>query len=177
MITPKSKPHCSWETSNRLFVSVQKEVLFFLKNKLSESKLNLNPKLRVVDDPQNLEHFSFKELKLLRSQTNVAWIDELLQISVAEAVVNLRKFADTQHRNSSKSKVNSLKLFKSNYSINLTMNSCKTGLQKKTVFNFASTVLRVQDVHQETQYLFNVFPNWTSQRRNNSNMIQQKNPN
>lgn len=31
MITPRSKPHCSWETSNRFFVSIRKEVLFVLK--------------------------------------------------------------------------------------------------------------------------------------------------
>jgi hypothetical protein len=158
-ITPKSKPHSSWETSNKFFVSIQEEVLFFLKDKLSKSELNLNPKLRIIDDPQNLEHPFFKKLKPLRSQTNVAWIDESFKISVAETVVDLRKSADVQRRNSSKSKVSSLKLFKSGYFL-----------------NFGSIVPRVRDVQKETQYLLNVSPNWTSQHRSNSNMIKQKNP-
>lgn len=34
----------------------------------------------------------------------------------------------------------------------------------------------MQDVHQETQYLFNVLPDCTSQRRSNSNTIPRKNP-
>ena len=91
MVTPRSKPHRSWETSNRFFVSMREEVLFFLKDKLSASELNLGPKLRLIDDPQNIEHPSFEELKSLRGRTNVAWIDELLVISVAETVVVLRK--------------------------------------------------------------------------------------
>ena len=74
MITPRFKLHCSWETSNRFFVSIQKEVLFFLKDKLSASELNLSPELRLIDDPQNLEHPSFEELKSLRGRTNVAWM-------------------------------------------------------------------------------------------------------
>lgn len=90
-------------------MSIQKEVLFFLKAKLSKSELNLDPKLRIIDAPQNLKHIFFKKLKPLKSQTNVAWIDELLKISVAKVVVNLRKFADVQHKNSTKSKVSSLK--------------------------------------------------------------------
>jgi hypothetical protein len=98
-------------------------------------------------------------LKPLKSQTNVAWIDELFKISVAKAVVNLRKSADVQHKNSNKSKVNSRKLFKSSYFLNFKMNNCKICLPKKTILNFVSIVLRVQDVHQETHYLFNVFPN------------------
>ena len=53
MVTPRSKLRCSWETSNRFLVSIQNEVLFFLKDKLSASELNLNPKFRLIDDPQN----------------------------------------------------------------------------------------------------------------------------
>ena len=181
MITPRSKPHCSWETSNRFFVSIWKEVLLFLKDKLSASELNLSPELRLIDDPQNLGHPSFEELKSLRGRTNVAWIDELLVISVAETVVALRKSADMQHRKSSESKVSPLGLIKSDYFPSIGMNkyrdeSRKACLPKRTLFTNLSTVPRVQDVHQETQYLFNVFPNCTSQRRSNSNMIPRKNP-
>lgn len=176
MITPRSKFHCSWETSNRFFVSIQNEVLFFLKDKLSASELNLSPELRLIYDPQNLEHPSFEELKSLRGRTNVAWIDELLVISVAETVVALRKSADMQHRNSRVSKVSLLGLIKSDYFPNLGMNSRKACLPKRTVLTNLSIVSRVQDVHQKTQYLVNVFPNCTSQRRSNSNMIPRKNP-
>ena len=176
MITPRSKPHCSWETSNRFFVSIRKEVLFFLKDKLSASELNLSSELRLIDDPQNLVHPSFEELKSLRGRTNVAWIDELLVISVAETVVALRKSADMQHRKSSGSKVSPLGLVQPDYFPNLGMNSRKAYLPKRTLLTNLSTVPGVQDVHQETQYLFNVFPNWTSQRRSNSNMIPRKNP-
>ena len=172
----KSKHRCSWKTSYKFFVSIQKEVLFFFKAKLSESELNLNPKLRIIDGPQSLKHTSFKELKPLKSQTDVAWIDELFKISVAKAVVNLRKSADVQHKNSNKSKVNSRKLFKSSYFLNFKMNNCKICLPKKTILNFVSIVLRVQDVHQETHYLFNVFSNWTSQRKSYSSIVLQKNP-
>jgi hypothetical protein len=131
MITPRSKPLCSWETSYRFFVSIQKEVLFFLKNKLSENELNLNPKLRLIDDPQTLEHPSFEELKSLRGRTNMAWIDELLKISVADTIVYLRKSAKMQHRNSSKNKVSPLGLIKSYYFPNLGMNSHKACLPKE----------------------------------------------
>jgi hypothetical protein len=57
MITPRSRPHCSWEPSNGFLVSIRKEVLFFLKDKLSGSELNLSPELRRIDDPQNLTPF------------------------------------------------------------------------------------------------------------------------
>jgi hypothetical protein len=154
---------------------MRKEVLFFFKDKLSASELNLSLKFRLIDDPQKLEYPSFEELKLLRGRTNVAWIDELLVISVAETVVALRKSVDMQHRKSSVSKVSPLGLVQSDYFPNLGINSRKTGLPKRTLFTNLNSVQRVQDVHQETQYLFNVFPNWTSQRRSNSNMIPQKN--
>ena len=83
----------------------------------------------------------------------------------------LRKFADMQHKNSSKSKVSLLKLIKSDYLFNLGINSCKTCLRKKTLLTNLSIVSGVQDAHQEAQSVFNVFPNWTSQRRSNLNMI------
>ena len=114
MITPRSRLHCSWETSNKFLVSIQKEILF-LKDKLSESELNLSPELKLIDDPQNLTHSSFEELKSLRGQTHVDWIGELLEISVAETIVPLRKCADMQHRNSKRSKVNPLELIKFDY--------------------------------------------------------------
>jgi RNA-directed DNA polymerase len=176
MITPRSRPHCSWETSNGFLVSIQKEVLFFLKDKLSESELNLIPELRLIDDPQKLAHSSFEELKSLRGRTNVAWIGELLKISVAETVVVLRKYADMHYRNSKVSKVSPLGLIELDYFPNLGMNGRKACLPKRTLFTNLSSVQRVQDVHQEIQYVFNVFPNWTSQRRSNSNMIPRKNP-
>lgn len=176
MVTPRSKPHCSWETSNRLFVHIQKKVLFFLKDKLSASELKLSPELRLIDDPQNLGHPSFEELKSLRGRTNVAWIDELLVISAAETVVALRQSADMQHRKSRVSKVNLLGLVQPNYFPNLGMNNRKACLPKKTLLTNLSIVLGVKDIHQETQYLSNVFPNWASQRRSNSNMIPRKKP-
>ena len=82
MIIPRFVTHYSWETSNRFSVSIQKEVLFFLKDKLSGSRLNLGPEPRLIDDLQNV-HPSFEELKSLRDQTDVTWIGELLEISVA----------------------------------------------------------------------------------------------
>jgi RNA-directed DNA polymerase len=176
MITPRSRPHCSWEPSNGFLVSIRKEVLFFLKDKLSGSELNLSPELRRIDDPQNLKHPSFEELKSLRGRTNVAWIGELLVISVAETVVALRKIADVQHRNSSRNKVSPLGLIKLDYFPKLGMNSRKACLPKRTLLANLSSVQRVQDVHQEMQYVFKVFPNWTSQRRSNSSMVPRKNP-
>lgn len=44
---------------------MQKEVLLFLKAKLSESKLDLSLKFKLIDEPQNL-YTSFEELKSLR---------------------------------------------------------------------------------------------------------------
>lgn len=176
MITPKSKPHYSWETGNRFFVSIWKEVLFFLKNKLSASKLNLSLlELRLIDDPQNLGHPSFEELKSLRGRTHMAGIDELLVISVAETVVVLRKSADMQHRKSRGSKVSPIGIVQPDYFPTLGINSCKARLPKRTLLTNLSNVPRVQDVHQETQYLCNVFPNCTSQRRSNSNIVPRKN--
>lgn len=157
MVTPRFKLYCSWESSNRFFVSMQKKVLFFLKNKLSESKLNPSSKLRLIDDPQNLRHPSFEELKSVRGRTNVAWIDELLEISVAETVVVLRKSADMQYRNNSRSKVSPLRLIKLDYFLNLGMDSRKACLLKRTLFTNLNSVLRVQDVHQEIQFLFMCF--------------------
>lgn len=133
MVTPRSKPRRSWETSNRFFVSIWKEVLFFLKDKLSVSELNLSLELRLIDDPQNLRHPSFEELKSLRGRTNVAWIDELLVISVAETVVALRKSAGMQHKKSRGSKVSPIGLVKSDYFPNLGMNSRKACLPKRTL--------------------------------------------
>ena len=159
MITPRFKPYCSWETSNRFFVSIGEEVLFFLKDKLSASELNLSSKLRLIDDPQKLEHPSFEELKSLRGRTNVAWIGELFVISVAETVVALRKPADMQHRKSRGSKVSPLGLVQPDYFLNLGMNSRKACLPKRTLLTNLSSIPRVQDVHQETQYLLNVFSN------------------
>jgi Cytochrome C and Quinol oxidase polypeptide I len=176
MITPRSKPHYSWKTSNRFFCKYTERGSICLKDKLSASELNLSSELRLIDDPQNLEYPSFEEWKSLRGRTNVAWIDELLVISVAETVVALRKSADMQHRKSRGSKVSPLGLVKSDYFPNLGMNSRKACLPKRTLLTNLSIVPRVRDVHQETQYLFNVFPNCTSQRRSNANMIPRKNP-
>lgn len=106
----------------------------------------------------------------------MAWIGELLKISVAETVVALRKYVEMQHRNSRGNKVSPLGLIKSDYFPNLEMNSRKTCLPKRTLLANLNSVQRVQDVYQEMQYVFNVFPNWTSQRRSNSNMIPRKNP-
>ena len=176
MITLRSRPHCSWETSNRFLVSIQKAVLFFLKDKLSESELNLSPELRLIDDPQNLRHSSFEELKSLRGRTNMAWIGKLLEISVAGTVVALRKCADMQHRNSRGNKVSPLGLINFDYFPKLGMNGHKACLPKRTLLTNLSSVQWVQDVHQEMQSVFNAFPNWTSQRRSNSHMIPRKNP-
>jgi hypothetical protein len=66
MVTPRSKFHCNWETSNGFFVSIQRGILFFLKDKLSAIKLSLSSELKLIDDPQNLRHFSFGKLKSLR---------------------------------------------------------------------------------------------------------------
>jgi hypothetical protein len=175
MITPRSKPYCSWETSNGFFVSIQKKVLFFLKYKLSASKLNLSLELRPIDDPQNFNTSSFEESKSLRGRTNGSWIDELLVISVAKTVVALRKSVNMQHRKSNVSKVSPLGLVQSDYFPNLGMNSRKACLPKRTLFTNLSTVLGVQDIHQETQCLCHVFPNCTGQCRSNSNMIPRKN--
>jgi hypothetical protein len=106
----------------------------------------------------------------------VAWIGELLKISVAETVVALRKCADVQHRNSRGNKVSPLGLIKSDYFPKLGMNGRKACLPKRTLLANLSSVQRVQDVHQEMRYVFKVFSNWTSQRRSNSNMIPRKNP-
>lgn len=172
MITPRSKPDCSWKTSNGFFVSIQKKVLFFLNSKLSESELNLSPELRLIEDPQNLEHPSFEGSKSLRGRTNVAWIGELLVISVAETVVALRKLVEVPHKNSRRSKVSPLGIIKQDYFLKLRTNGRKICLPKRILLTNLSSVQRVQDVHQEMQH---VFPNWTSQRRSNSNMIQRKN--
>lgn len=176
IITSRSKLHCSWETNNGFLVSIQKEVLFFPRDKLGESVLNLSPELRLIDDPQNLIHSSLEELKLLKGRTNVAWIGELLEISVAETIVALGKCVDLQRKNIRKNKVSPLRLIKLNYFLKLRMNSHKTCLPKRTLLTNLSNVQWVQDVRQETQNVFNVFPNWTSQRRSNSNMIPRKNP-
>jgi hypothetical protein len=78
----------------------------------------------------------------------VAWIDELLLISVAETVVILRKSADMQHKKSKASKVSPLGLIKSDYFPNLGMSSRKVCLPKKILLTILSIVLGVQDVHQ-----------------------------
>ena len=154
-------------------VSRQKEVLFFPKDKSIESELNLTPELRLIDDPQNLRHSFLKKLKSLRGRTNVAWIGELLEISVAETVVALGKCTELQHRNSRRNKVSPLRLIKLDYFLELGINGHKTCLLKRTLFRNLNNVQRVQDVHQEMQ---NVFPNWTSQCRSNSKMIPRNNP-
>jgi hypothetical protein len=82
-------------------------------------------------------------------------------------VVDLRKFADMQHRNNSKSKISPLGLIQLDYFFNLGMNNCKASLPKRTLFKNLSLVLRVQDVYEETRYLFYVFPNWISQCKSN----------
>jgi hypothetical protein len=63
--------------SNVFFVSMQNKILLFLKDKLSESELNLTSQIKLIDDPQNLQHSFFEDLESLWCRTNVAWIGEL----------------------------------------------------------------------------------------------------
>jgi hypothetical protein len=68
MITPRSKFLCSRENSNEFFVSIRDKFLLFFKEKLSESELNLTFKVRLIDDPQNLEHLYTKVWDLYRTE-------------------------------------------------------------------------------------------------------------
>ena len=173
MKTPKFKSHCSWETSNGFLVSMQKEILFFPKDKLSESELNQSSEFWLIDDPQNLAHPSFEELKSLRGRTNVAWIGEFLKISVAETVVALGKFAGMQHRNSRVNKVSPLGLIKPDYFPKSGMSGRKIHLPKRILLSNLSRIQWVQDVHQEMHI---AIPNWTSQRRSYSSTIPRRTP-
>lgn len=139
MITPRSKPFCSWKISNSLFVSMQKKVLFFFKDKLSESELSLNdPNLSLIDDPQNLRHSFCEELESIRGRTNVAWIGELLVIPVAETVVALKECIDIYHRNNRINKVNPLGLI-IDYFPKLGISGRKACLPKNLLFSNLSS--------------------------------------
>ena len=157
--------------SNVFFASMQNKILLFLKDKLSESKLNLISQIKLIDDPQNLRHSSFEDLESLWCRTNVAWIGELNQILVAETVVVLRKCAEMHRRNFNESRVSPLEVASNNYFPKFGMSSRKAGLPKRVFSPNSVKTLWVQDVHQE------IFLNWTSQRRSNSNMTQRKDSN
>jgi len=84
----------------------------------------------------------------------------------------LGKLAEMQHRDISRNKVSPLGLIFLDYFPKIRINSRKAGLPKRTLPPNLGRVQWVQDVHQE---IFNVFPNWTSLRRSNSNIVQRKN--
>lgn len=157
--------------SNIFFVSVQNKILLFLKDKLSESELNLISQIKLIDDPQNLRHSSFEDLKSLWCRTNVAWIGELNQILVAETVVALRKCAEMHRSNFSESRVSPLEVVPNNYFPKSGRSGRQASLLKRVFSQNSVRTLWVQDVHQE------IFVNWTSQRRSNSNMTQRKDSN
>ena len=73
----------------------------------------------------------------------------------------LRNIADVQHRKSKWNKVSPLRI-----------NGRKACLPKEYFLQILINVQWVQDVHQEMQYMF---PNWTSRRRSNSNMVPRRN--
>jgi len=156
--------------SNVFFVSMQNKILLFLKDKLSESELNLISQIKLIDDPQNLRH-SFKDLESLWCRTNVAWIGELNQILVAETVVVLEKCAEMHRSNFSESRVSPLGVVLNNYFPKFGISGRKAGLLKRVFSSKSVQTLWVQDVHQE------IFLNWTSQRRSSSNMTQRKDSN
>jgi len=167
-MAPRFQYFLQLENSNVFLVSMQYKILLFLKDKLSESELNLISQIKLIDDPQNLGHSSSEDLESLRCRTNVAWIGELNRILVAETVVILRKCAEMHRRNFSESRVSPLKVVSQNYFPNTGISSRKASLLKQVLFSYSTRTLWVQDVHQE------VFLNWTSQRRSNSNMTQRK---
>jgi len=87
---------------------------------------------------------------------------------VAETVVVLRKCAEKHRSNFSESRVSPLGLVSNNYFLKFGMSGRKPGLLKRVFSSNSVKTLWVQDVYQE------VFLNWTSQRRSNSNMTQRK---
>ena len=149
---------------------MRNKTLLFLKNKLSESELNLISQIKLIDDSQNLQHF-FKNLESLRCRTNVAWIGELTQILVTETVVVLRKRAEMHRNKLSESRVSPLGVVLNNYFPKFGISGRKACLLKRVFFSNSVKTLWVQDVHQE------IFLNWTSQRRSSSNMTQRKDSN
>jgi len=149
---------------------MRNKTLLFLKNKLSESELNLISQIKLIDDSQNLRHF-FKNLESLRYRTNVAWIGELTQILVTETVVVLRKRAEMHRNKLSESRVSPLGVVLNNYFPKFGISGRKACLLKRVFFSNSVKTLWVQDVHQE------IFLNWTSQRRSSSNMTQRKDSN
>jgi RNA-directed DNA polymerase len=157
--------------SNVFFVSMQNKILLFLKDKLSESELNLISQIKLIDDPQNLRHSSFEDLESLWCRTNVAWIGELNQILVAETVVVLGKCAEMHRSKFSESRVSPLGVVSNNYFPKFGMSGREANLLKRVFSPNSARTLWVQDVHQE------IFLNWTSQRRSNSNMTQRKDSN
>ena len=169
-MAPRFRFYLQLGNSNVFFVSMQNKILLFLKDKLSESELNLISQIKLIDDPQNLQH-SFKDLESLRCRTNVAWIDELNQILVAETVVVLRKRAEMHRNKFNESRVSPLGVVLNNYFPKFGISGRKAGLLKRVFSSNSEKTLWVQDVHQE------IFLNWTSQRRSNSNMAQRKDSN
>lgn len=173
-MTHRFKLFHRWETSNSLLLSIWYEVLLFSKNRLSESKLNLILAIKLIDDPQNLIHFSSENLESLWYRTNVAWIGELIQILVAEIVVVLEKCAAMHYKENSLNKVSPLGLIKViYYSPVMGINSRKAYLPNITQSSNLNRAQRVQDVHQE---ILNVYPNWTSQHRSYIDTVQGRNP-
>lgn len=150
---------------------MQNKILIFLKDKLSASELNLISQVKLIDDPQNLRHSSFEDLESLWCRTIVAWIGELNLILVAETVVILGKCAEMHRNNFSESRVSPLGIVSNNYFPKSGISGRKAGLLNRVLSPNLTRTLWVQDVHQE------IFLNWTSQRRSNSNMTQRKDSN
>lgn len=169
-MAPRFRFYLQLGNSNVFFVSMQNKILLFLKDKLSESELNLISQIKRIDDPQNLQH-SFKDLGSLRCQTNVAWINELNQILMVETVVVLRKHAEMHRNKFNKSRVSPLGVVLNNYFPKFGISGRKADLLKRVFSSNSVKTLWVQDVHQE------IFLNWTSQRRSSSNMTQRKDSN
>jgi RNA-directed DNA polymerase len=164
---PRFRFYLQLGNSNVFFVSMQNKFLLSFKNKLSKSELNLISQIKLIDDPQNLQHF-FKGLGSLRCLTNVAWISELNQILVAETVVVLKKRAEMHRNKFSESRVSPLGVVLINYFPKFGISGRKAGLLKKVFFSNSVKTLWVQDVHQK------IILNWTSQRRSSSDMTQRK---
>lgn len=169
-MAPRFQFYLQLRNSNVFFVSMQNKILLFLKDKLNKSELNLISQIKLIDDPQNLQHF-FKDLESLRCLTNVAWISELNQILVAETVVILRKRAEMHRNKFSGSRVSPLRVVLNNYFPKFGISGRKAGLLKKVFSSNSVKTLWVQDVHQK------IFLNWTSQRRSSSDMTQRKDSN
>lgn len=167
----KFKFYYTWKFSDDFLRSMLKKILFFLKKKLSVSKLIRNFILRLIDDLQYLTSYIY--IYMLRAWTNVSWISVLVIILVAETVVIFKKCVNIQYKNNRKNKVNSLKLIKFNYSYELKTNSYISHFSKKKLFLILNNKW-VQDAYKKMQCVLNVFPNWASLHRNYLNKVLQK---